>query len=588
MRKLAVLTTVAATLTIMFAATVAAPPAGATHRAANRMRVVRSQASSGPAALGVPGPTSPIVREAQSRGYLTVPGFSKSSDTAIPDGVRASGVAPRTTLHLPHMIAGWNGVFDPSVTPPDTAGAAGPLTYVELVNDTWGIYNRPTRTLIASGALSDLLGVGASDCISTPQVFWDPYTNAFYFSVLDYGVPDGDGNCPTGQETLYYGWSTTSDPLSGTSSDWCVEHTSSYGAAGEFPDFGRLGDTQDFGLIGVNVYFPDTASIEDEQLRADVVAFPKPAPGDTATCPATQTLTTFQNLSDSGAWDPGTWSGGIPAFTPVPAVQTDPSSTGSIVSAVWNGNAGPFNPSGGAFLGNQLAVFTVTNDAGTPAISPARVVTLRNSFMWPTNAPQRGNPLKLDTLDGRLTNAFTGWDGVHGMTSGAGALWTQMTARGGKGAGVRWFEINPGTGTVAQGGLVVGTTNWLFDAAISPDRRVVADATGAVTTRQYGGSFVLSFNASSSAIWVQIHLASKLGTAALHGGVNIKSSTGPENDFSCHDTLVCRWGDYSAASPDPGPSTTGHGHVWLANAWSVTGATGTDVDWRTFIAHVNP
>src|SRR5262249_37032674 len=156
--------------------------------------------------------------------------------------------------------------------------------------------------------------------------------------VLDYGTPDGDGNCPTGQETLFYGWSTSSNPVTGTSSDWCVEHTSQYGAANEFPDFGRLGDTQDFGLLGLNVYYPDTAPADEESLRPDVMAFPKPAPGHTATCPASQTITTFQNLSDVGTWNPDTWTGGVPAFTPVPAVQTDPDGTGYVVSAVWNGN----------------------------------------------------------------------------------------------------------------------------------------------------------------------------------------------------------------------------------------------------------
>ena len=589
MRKLAVLTTVAATLATMLAAMIAAPPAGAGRRFASSMKVVTSRSAFGPLARPAPGPTSQLIRQKQARGYLTVPGFAKPSGTAARAASPSAGVTPDTYIHRPHMVAGWTGVFDPSVTPPDTSGAAGPLSYVELVNDRWGIFDRATKTLVASGSLGDLIGTDPSDCISTPQVFWDPYTNAYYFSVLDYGVPDSGGNCPTGQETLYYGWSKTSNPISGTSTDWCVEHTSSYGAAGEFPDFGRLGDTQDFGLIGVNVYYPDTAPPDQEQLRADVVAFPKPAPGDTATCPGSQTVTTFQNLSDIGTWDPSTWTGGIPAFTPVPTVQTDPSSTGYVVSAAWNGRSGPFNPAGGPFLGNKLAVFTVTNNSGTPVLNPVpTVVTLRTSFLWPTNAPQRGNSLRLDTLDGRLTNAVSGRDGAHHVTTGAGVIWTQFAVRGGKGSAIRWFEINPVAGTVIQGSTLSSTTNWLFNGAIAPDRQVVADATGAVTTQLYGGSLVLGFNASSSSIYAQIHLASKIGVNPLHGGVTIKWSTGPENDFSCHATSLCRWGDYAAASSDPNPSTTGHGHVWIANAWSAAGTDGSDVDWRTFIARVAP
>jgi hypothetical protein len=66
-------------------------------------------------------------------------------------------------------------------------------------------------------------------------------------------------------------------------------------------------------------------------------------------------------------------------------------------------------------------------------------------------------------------------------------------------------------------------------------------------------------------------MVSKVGGNAQSGFVLVKQSTSFENDFSC--TPVCRWGDYSGATPDPAVSlTAANGRVVLTNEWALSGS----------------
>ncbi len=397
----------------------------------------------------------------------------------------------------------WQGLSDSTVTPPDSTGAIGTTRYVELVNLKYAIYNR-TGSLLASGGLDTLTG-DSIDGLSDPQVIWDPGTSRFYYAVLDYL-----------SDNLQVGFSKTDSPSS--ASDFC-KYDVDFGYGSDLPDYPKLGDTADFLLIGSNVFggglFFD---------RSDVAWLGKPAAGTITTCPSalssgwpllTGVKQDLRNADNSQA------------DMPVPANQTDGSSTGWVVSA-YDG-------------GNKLNVFQVTKNVnGTANIAGTGTAISVSSFAPPPSAVQRGTSEELDTLDARLTQAVSAVDPAHGTSV---AIWTQHTVSGGAGSQVRWYEINPSGASIFQSGTVSSGSLYVFNGAISPDRVV----NGATTA--FGSNMALGFNTSSSSAYSAIQMVTKIGAGAQSSFQLVKQSTGPNIDFSCNSFF----GEAAAGATTPVP-----------------------------------
>jgi len=492
--------------------------------------------SANPSGHPPPHADTPAAKELKRRGYL-VP-----DENAYARGKQARGGAGRSAARsVPAApLVSWQGQSDHSVTPPDTTGAIGTTRYVELINLRYGIYDR-SGNLLDSGSLATLTGDPGN--LTDPQVIWDPDTHRFYYVVLDFG-----------SNNLEIGFSKTDSPSG--AADWC-KYDVDFGYGSNVPDYPKLGDTKDFLLVGVNVF-----NQFNNYVGADVDWLTKPPAG--TTCPL---LSSFlkgvkQNLLNAG--------GGSQAFTPVPPNQEDSSSTGWVVSA-------------SAYdADTQLQLFQVTkNGDGTANIAGVGTALTVPGFTFPPNAPQPGAPV-VDTLDGRLTQAVSAIDPNHG---GGVGIWTQHTVAGGAGSEVRWYEINPSAHSLYQSGTVSSGSLYTFNGAVSSDR-VVNGATNA-----FGGSMVLGFNTTSSSAFPAIQSVSKALSGPQSAFQLVKQSNASENDFSCYGQFgpPCRWGDYSAASPDPAASTSGTvGQVWLANQWVTAGSSSSDVDSQTWIWSESP
>lgn len=444
------------------------------------------------------------------------------------------------------------GQVDTSGTPPDTTGAIGSTRFVQLVNRRFGIYNRATGALISAGTLNTLAGLSSSVNSFDPQVIWDPTTNRFYY-VMD-SVFSSTNN------KLAFGFSKTSSPNNGTT-DWC-HYTYTPADAARFPDYPKLGDNFYFIIIGVNSFKPGF-------VGSDLIAISKPESG--STCP----LEIFKagtklNLRDTA---------NALVFTPVPGNQMDNSSIGYVVAR------------NGSLPSNRLWFFNVTRDAATgfPVFGTARGVVVAGYTVPPdANQPPAAfgyNPL-LDTLDARPTQAVQGVNPDRGTFS----FWTQHTIAVGAFAGVRWYEINP----VPAVPVILRTANinsgsaHLFNAAISPDRRVLGG------TAQFGDSFVVQYSVSGSTIDPRIVAGSSFSGGAL-SFLLVRNGVDTYRDFSCPNAgdPNCRWGDYSAATPDPNPPSNrprlDRGAVWGTNQYSgvLNPAAGT-ANWRTWIFNLQP
>jgi hypothetical protein len=431
----------------------------------------------------------------------------------------------------PTASPSWLGEYQGGLAPPDPTGAIGPNSYIELINLRYGIYGR-TGNLLSSGSEGDLgalTGLPVNE-LSDPQILWDPGAQRFYYLVLD-----------VSRYGFAFGYSKSPNPQTGA--DFCKYILDyGYGSTATLPDYPKLGVTNDFVLIGSNDFL--LGSIYN---GSNVNWLAKPT--DT-NCPG--------SIGPGGTFASLKNYGGSLMSTPVPAVNADPSGTGYVVGSVDVGTGS----------GSFLSVFKVTNASGSPVMSGPYKVSVPLAYSVPADAPQQGVTAVLDTMDTRLTHAVAALD----QNLGATAVWTAHTVRGGAGAEDRWYEINvDGTPFLAQWGSVTDPSLYVWNGAISPNR-ANDGKTGA-----FGGDMVMGFNTSSSATFPSIQMVSKKGSAAQSAWVPITQPMGPNVDFTCGP--VCRWGDYSGATPDPLASAGGQ--VWLSGEWNLPKTDGSATVWQT-------
>lgn len=484
------------------------------------------------------------VQYLRSHGYLPTVApatlAQRKAQAAAQAGLPADAAGPLTPVASPSF----QGQDENDLAPSDSTGAAGPSSFIEMINTRIAIYNR-SGGLMASAPSEALTGTAHGD-LSDPQVMWDPTTNRFYYEILN-----------VNNDTIQFGFSKSGAPTAIPGS-FC-NYDADFGYGANLPDFPKMGDTTHSLLIGVNVF---TGGVTFAGSDVDFIT--KPAgTGTITTCPARGTFLT------------GKVSGlktttGAQAATPNPAQQADGSTTGWVAATPNNLPA------------TALELYRVTeNSNGTPVIpvTATAAVTVA-SFNAPASAPQKGGSTNIDTLDGRLLHAVTAIDPAHNAV----ALWTAHSVSGGAGAESRWYEVNVASHSLFQSGKATSSSLFVFNPAIAPDRVVSGTHTA------FGSDMVMGFTTSSSAAFPADQMVSKIGTAAQSGFVLVKQSPGADQGFDCLQLGICRWGDYSGATPDPGSSLTGtHGHVWLANMWSKGGgANGSAAEWGTWVWQAAP
>jgi len=491
------------------------------------------------------------VKKAAASGALK----AKPGDLAPVGGAAGAEGASSPAPLAPTVVAGLNtpGLGNPATntsSPPDTTGAIGTTRYIQLVNSLAGIFNRTTGALIAGGTLNQLAGLNPSVFSFDPQIIWDAQTNRFYYVMVS--IFSGTDN------RLSFGFSRTASPTNLTT-QWC-HYTIAFGE--RFPDYPKLGDSRYFAIIAANNF-----DGFGPYLGSSVVAISKPPAG--TFCPP---ATSFKSGESSFLVD----ANGNQVFTPVPSNQIDTWPVGYVITstfgvpatALWFHNVGR-NPA------NGFPVFGATG----------RRVNV-DPYSVPPNATQPVVGQVLDTLDGRNTQAVQAIDPARGTFS----FWTQHTIRsspGGIASGVRWYELNPVSNppTVLRDGTIQAEPFFLFNAAISPNRSVNS------VQSLFGESFVIEYNVSGAAgIFPRIVAGSSVNGGALQF-LLVRNGAGPYIDFTCPFAgTICRWGDYSGATPDPvalvGDNTA---LIWGTNQFSgVVDPSPSAANWVTRIFAVRP
>jgi hypothetical protein len=497
-----------------------------------------------PSASARPGPAGRTANKARLQGAIPL----RVGNHARYLRAKAAAAA-RAGQHVPKGAAGpqapgidlqWDGIFDDSLTPPDPNGAIGANSYMEVINAKYAIYDR-AGGLINSGTLGQL--AGSPDFLVDPRILWDTKDRKFYYLFLN-----------VTRNTLNWGYSKNDNPQS--SADFC-KYVAEFGYGNDLPDYPKLGNTPNFLLIGVNTFQNGQFYIGSD---IDWIYKGFVGPGPIGNCPPQAQIGRFANVRDAS---------GKLIFTPVPAVMTDNKfstvNRGFVVST-------PDLTSQPGFTANYLTLIGVKESTFGSASLTAPVTIPVPTYTIPPNAPQCQGGRVLDTLDGRLEHAVEGSDPVH---AGFG-LWTAHAVAGGAGSEERWYEINPFTNTLIQSGVATSPTLYVWNGAVSPDRRVGPDGSA------FGGNMVMGFNTSSAATCTAIQMVSKVGNNPQSAFVLVKQSPGVNWDNFCNQFGFCRWGDYSGANPDPAADMTQPaGRVWLTNEWNVASQNNLDKDART-------
>ena len=488
-------------------------------------------------------------------------GSTGGSAAVAPLGSLQSWAAMFAALADP-VARSWQGVDDSTAAPADTSGAIGPTRYVQLVNGRFAIYDRSSDTPLATDSLVKLLpgGVdtGTGGDLGNAQVIWDPATSRFYFAFLDLDPPAASApffRTAHGSNYIQFGFSKDASP-SGPEDfcrytlDYGYQHVNGLPADDALrPDFLKLGSQQHFVLLGVNVF-----DWRGSFYGADVDWAPKPPAG--TTCPS--------QFDIDGAVD--VRHGSAALTSPVPASQVDPSPTGWIVAS---------NELTGSGSQTKLWTVKVTESNGRPVLGTASSITVPG-YSLPDLAPQPGAS-PLDTLAGELGQAVSATD--PSRSGSPQVLWTQHTVKGGAGAQVRWYELNPAAKTIVQSGSATSPTLYAFNGAIAPDRRHDG------TVAKYGADMVLGFNTSSASVSPAIQWVAKQGSGAQSAFHPVVQSTVAAAGLGCdagEPANPCSWGLYAGASPDPAADTAQlTGQVWLTSPWASGAGDDHTANWKT-------
>jgi hypothetical protein len=445
------------------------------------------------------------------------------------------------------IVNRYKGPFTRTSSPPTDTDAVSPERIVELANNSYKIVDRSGKG--ASGTLNELNGT-KNDYLADEQIMWDPYSDRFYFSMLENvaGATTHDG--------IAWGFSKTATP--DKASDFCTYFNDFDFGTTSFPDHEMLGDNQDFLILGSNRF--STGASED-YLGSDIMWISKPPAG--TTCPAPSSFNTgIQNFPNTSASVP---------YSPTAVRQVDDSTTGWVLATTLNGES-------------YLNVFSVTEN---PANGAAVISTQHNldlpQYSTPPPAPQAGRKgvasPNLETT-ANLSESYLAFDPRTGHQD----IWTDQTVYGGAGSEVRWYEVNPSANDIDQYGDVSDPSLYVLNGSIAPDRLVNG------TTSLYGSDAIVNVSTSSTSTYPAIQAVAITGTTQSSMKL-IKQSPGPDIDYTCYEAgaQYCRWGDYSGASPDPGaPTNASTGEVWSINQWNIAKSDPNSVNWRTLLYQAKP
>jgi hypothetical protein len=430
--------------------------------------------------------------------------------------------APVPSMSIGQNFTGSTYGLNSSGIPPDANGAVGPSHFVEFINGAFRVYNKSNGASVKSIAdtkfWSDAgLVLATSDGITDPRVIYDPISQRWFASMVDFDANTaGAGGDPTLESNDFLlAVSLTSDPRGA----WKGFRLQADPDNGYFADFPTLGvDSQGVYLSG------DFYQGETNPLGAGLFSFPK---ADLVSANPVITNATWFGVMDYAQ------RGDVLQ----PATCFDGSSTGRILAASDIGSDS--NPH------SNMVCFAVQN-AGAPAAT-LTASTFIPTLPWvvPDNvdlgvpqfaAAQSDGTQNLIADDARLLAKVYAVNGV---------IYAVQTTDFNGHLAIRWYRIRAADSTLLESGTISDPNLDLYYPSIA--------------VNSYG-VVVIGYNTSGRAAVISCYavagqtvsgvttfgspLLMKAGISVYHGDDEILAELEGL-------PIVSRWGDYSATSVDP-------------------------------------
>ena len=372
--------------------------------------------------------------------------------------------------------------------PPDTNGAVGPSHYVQIVNQSFAVFDKSGTPIYGPVATNSLWSGFGGACQNSNDgdatVVYDRLADRWVFQQLSWS---------TGPYLLCVAVSTTADPT-GSYSRYSFQYSA-------FPDYPKLGVWPDAYYVTINRFQGGSSFLGPEMCAWDRAKM-------LAGLAATQQCFTL------GTSDGGLLPADLDGSTPPPAGAPNPMvefGTNSLL--LWRFHVDWTTPANSTFTGPT----TLPVAAFAPACS--------------TCIPQPGTTQKLDTLSDRVMYRL-----AYRNFGDHESLVVNHSIAAGTSVGVRWYELRDpnGTPTVYQQGTYApdATYRWMGSAALDGN-----------------GDIALGFSTSSSTVRPGVHYTAHLTTDPLgvmgQGEGVLIDGTGSQTGG------LNRWGDYSSLNIDP-------------------------------------
>ena len=396
-------------------------------------------------------------------------------------------------------FTGPSGTFSVNSAPPDTNGAVGPNNYVQIVNESFAIFNKAGTPVLGPLPTNTIWSGFGGGCQSNNDgdgnVLYDPISNRWVVSQF---------SVSTTPFLECVAVSQTSDPTGA----W-YRYSFQYS---NFPDYPKMGVWPDAYYETFNMF----NAAGTAYLGAQVCAYDrtKMLSGQAATQQCFTTSTTYGGLLPSDLDGSRLPPSGAPNFV----LGLGATST---TLAYWKFHVDWTTPANTTFTGPSTIAVTSYSEACGGG----------------TCIPQGGVSQRLDSLADRLMFRL-----AYRNFSDHEAVVVNHSVTAGSGVGVRWYEIRSTstTPTLFQSGTYAPNTDFRWMGSIAMDQ---------------SGDIGLGFSLSSASLHPAIHYTGRLVSDAAgtmsQGEGSIIDGPGSQTGSS-----LSRWGDYSSMSVDPSDDCT--------------------------------
>jgi hypothetical protein len=396
-------------------------------------------------------------------------------------------------------FSGPNGTFSVNSAPPDTNGAVGPNHFVQIVNQSFAIFNKsgtPVYGPVPTNTLFSGFGGGCQvhdDGDATVE--YDRLANRWVISQFSVTSPS----------TYHYlqcvAVSTGPDPTGSY-----YRYSFDYGTT-QFPDYPKLGVWPDAYYTTFNIFNNGNAFAGPKVCAYDRTRMQA---GLSATQQCFQLSTAYGGLLPSDLDGPTAPPSGAPNYV---------MDFGTNKLELWKFHVDWTNPASSTF-------------SGTPTAIPVADFTAACNGGGGVCIPQPGTSQQLDSLGDRLMYRL-----AYRNFGDHESLVVNQSVTAGTTTGVRWYELrDPGAAspTVYQQSTYApdATHRWMGSAAMDK-----------------AGGIGLGFSASSSTVRPSLRFTGRVASDPLstmgQGEGTLIAGNGSQTSG------LSRWGDYSSLGVDP-------------------------------------